>query len=70
MANQIIIFCDSLNEYIAPRIGETYQFETGHPRKQGDMAIIRVNGERRRVILVRVHNTVRPGWWLVDRGPA
>jgi len=45
-------------------------YETDPPRRIGDLAIIRVEGQRRMVMLLRSHGHVRNGLYLVDRGKA
>lgn len=66
MPNKIIIFCETINEWIEPRCDE-YLMLCGEPEREGDETKILVNGKVIRVMLCKVKNTVKPGWWLVER---
>ena len=67
MANQLIVFCETLNKWIAPRY-EPYRFLHGGPRKVGDEDEIIVEEKsgsfrRVRVMLCKATNGYL---WLVD----
>lgn len=63
--NRVIIFSETISRFIAPR-SEPYYFLSSKPRREGDLARIRVGGRDIVVMLCAVKKTVKPSRWLVE----